>query len=258
MIDRFILIAIASTLVVTAQAGGIHKWVDENGRVHYGDHPPEQTRTEEIGPAVSVVSEPRPAPTDDELENAVDKRDAKRVKLLLSEGAAVPAGILGRAAKTNDVGILEELLNAREQSIAAIARTPGTAEHSMQIFYDRTIGTAVAYDAHEVVRFLAGRGANVEGSGLEPFIIEVVRRGYVQTARALLDNGADVNARKGWALRLAAESGDAAMVQVLLRAGADINAHAAGKFPSGPPLADATRRGHTDVVDMLRAYGAEE
>ena len=45
------LILVAST---SLHAGAIHKWVDENGNVHYGDAPPVTTKSE----SVSVQSAP--------------------------------------------------------------------------------------------------------------------------------------------------------------------------------------------------------
>lgn len=34
--------------VVSATAGGVYKWVDENGRVHYGEHPPTASQAQEL------------------------------------------------------------------------------------------------------------------------------------------------------------------------------------------------------------------
>jgi hypothetical protein len=45
------LILVVST---SLNAGAIHKWVDENGSVHYGDAPPVKTKTE----SVHVLSAP--------------------------------------------------------------------------------------------------------------------------------------------------------------------------------------------------------
>jgi hypothetical protein len=39
------LVLVVSTSV---NAGAIHKWVDENGSVHYGDAPPVKTKTESV------------------------------------------------------------------------------------------------------------------------------------------------------------------------------------------------------------------
>ena len=44
---RFALIPIL-LLACTAHAGSIHKWVDEDGNVHYGDAPPVSAKTENV------------------------------------------------------------------------------------------------------------------------------------------------------------------------------------------------------------------
>jgi hypothetical protein len=40
----FLLLVVSTTL----HAGAIHKWVDENGNVHYGDAPPARTKSENV------------------------------------------------------------------------------------------------------------------------------------------------------------------------------------------------------------------
>ena len=44
---RFALVPIL-LLAVSVQAGSIHKWVDEDGNVHYGDAPPVSAQTENV------------------------------------------------------------------------------------------------------------------------------------------------------------------------------------------------------------------
>ena len=46
----YLVLVVATSL----NAGTIHKWVDENGTVHYGDSPPAQTKSE----SVRVLSAP--------------------------------------------------------------------------------------------------------------------------------------------------------------------------------------------------------
>jgi len=48
------LICLILVVSTSLHAGAIHKWVDENGNVHYGDAPPVTTKTE----SVSVQSAP--------------------------------------------------------------------------------------------------------------------------------------------------------------------------------------------------------
>ena len=64
----FVLLLVSASL----HAGSIHKWVDENGNVHYGDAPPAETKSENVrvqsapsNPGKALprlnVSEPEPA-----------------------------------------------------------------------------------------------------------------------------------------------------------------------------------------------------
>jgi hypothetical protein len=81
-------------------------------------------------------------------------------------------------------------------------------------------------------------------------------------ARALIDAGAPVNVRPGdleTPLITAASYGDAEVAQVLIDAGADIEAVSApdGGVPSGTALVHAAVFGMTGVVDVLVAAGAK-
>jgi ankyrin repeat protein len=82
-------------------------------------------------------------------------------------------------------------------------------------------------------------------------------------AQALIDAGAPVDGDAGdkeTPLITAASYGDAEVAEVLIAAGADVNAHAApdaGGVPGGSPLLHAAVFGMTDVLDLLIAAGAE-
>jgi uncharacterized protein len=73
----------------------------------------------------------------------------------------------------------------------------------------------------------------------------------VEAARHLLEHGAPVNARQqgGWVpLHAAAQNGDRAMVELLLRHGADVTlANDEGKTAA----MIARDKGHTDVAGLL-------
>ncbi|WHI48784.1 DUF4124 domain-containing protein [Microbulbifer sp. JMSA004] len=49
---RILLALLIAVTAITAQADGIYKWVDENGVVHFGEQPPENTQ-------VDVIKKPR-------------------------------------------------------------------------------------------------------------------------------------------------------------------------------------------------------
>jgi ankyrin repeat protein len=87
---------------------------------------------------------------------------------------------------------------------------------------------------------------------------DAAMKGDLQALRALLKQGADVNAVQGdgvTALHWAATRGDAEMARVLILAGA--NLRAATRFGGYTPLHVAAERGHAGVVQALVQAGAD-
>jgi ankyrin repeat protein len=75
-----------------------------------------------------------------------------------------------------------------------------------------------------------------------------------ETVRALLEHGADVNARQegGWtALHAASQNGDVEMVRLLIAGGADVQIRAENQQNA---LDLALTKGHQAVVEVLEAY----
>ncbi len=82
--------------------------------------------------------------------------------------------------------------------------------------------------------------------------------GLVESARLLLEKGADVNAHDGYrgnALQAASEMGHEAVVRLLLEKGADVNAQ--GGY-HGNALQAASEMGHEAVVRLLLERGADQ
>jgi len=82
---------------------------------------------------------------------------------------------------------------------------------------------------------------------------------HTRTVKALLDLGADVNARAhdgGTALMLAASCGDEEIVRLLLNKGADVSGH---YVATGKTAADlAAEKGHTAIIELLKAAGGAD
>jgi ankyrin repeat protein len=115
-----------------------------------------------------------------------------------------------------------------------------------------------------VANLLISRGANIEarerGSGRTPLDVAVsssVNRGNGQRmTELLLSKGANPrtsDSQRESALERAASHGDVAVVQSLLDGGADPNA--AGRDTT--PLGAAAYQGHTEVIALLLARGAD-
>ena len=95
------------------------------------------------------------------------------------------------------------------------------------------------------------------GAGAQPTLIEAVKGGDLAAARALLDQGADVNAPEvdgTTALHWAAHRDDSEAAELLLGAGADV---AAGNRYGVTPLSLAATNGGAVMIERLLAAGAD-
>jgi ankyrin repeat protein len=110
----------------------------------------------------------------------------------------------------------------------------------------------------EEINALLDRGADVNArdhNGWTP-LMEAAFGGHADAVQALLDRGADANAKdiSGWTpLMEAASKGHTRAVMTLLFYGADVNA----KSIKGWTALKATPRGITEIIRLLRQAGAE-
>jgi ankyrin repeat protein len=104
----------------------------------------------------------------------------------------------------------------------------------------------------------AAPAQDAAGQQLNEQLYEAVRRGDAAEVKALLDKGADVNAKYRYgatALFKAAERGHAEVVRLLLERGADVNAK--DTFYGATAMTWALDNGHVEVVRALVAKGSE-
>lgn len=118
------------------------------------------------------------------------------------------------------------------------------------------LARAAKGDLEAVLLFLAAGmavNANVEGTTA---LIEAAIKGRTETARFLVEKGADVNAFDSTGetpLIAAAGKGNLALVEFLVARGAEVNP----KQTPSTPLRSAVTRGNIPVVRFLLAHGAE-
>ena len=171
--------------------------------------------------------------------------------------------LLHRALENQDLEVTNLLLDAGADPNAAnsFGNSP-----LMQALWMRSYRTPDPERmAPELVRLLLDAGADANErnrSGLTP-LYSAASEGAAELVEVLLEAGADPNAGDRWSpLEAAVGQGPVALVSALLDAGADPNAR---NFAGPPPLyrqgelplAAAIRSGHTEVIRLLEAAGAE-
>ncbi|HVF54891.1 MAG TPA: ankyrin repeat domain-containing protein [Pyrinomonadaceae bacterium] len=101
-------------------------------------------------------------------------------------------------------------------------------------------------------------GAQDAKQALNDQLFEAARKGDAVAVKALLDKGADVNAKFRYgatALSYAADKGHVEVVRLLLERGADVNVK--DTFYHSSPIQWAAFKGHAPIVQALLEKGAE-
>jgi hypothetical protein len=113
MKNSVLLAVIACVLAATGATAQVYKWVDENGKVQYGDRPPDKVKAAPVGimpgPADSPVAKP-----DDWKQKDLDSQRRKIERERQEQGPRAQQAEANRAAQCSDsrrrLGVLQEQL----------------------------------------------------------------------------------------------------------------------------------------------------
>ncbi len=183
-----------------------------------------------------------------------------------TEGSRDSSGeIAGSTRKSTDgVSGLKMLIDAcadgRRDTVVSLLDKGVDPDGQEPLFGTTPLMAAAAAGDTEIAAILLERGAEmrcVDHNASNP-LIEAARGGHTALIQLLVLRGADVNAREGifgsTALMEASKGGHGGAVRALLDWGAD------PRLPEKTgmtPLTEASLRGHSVVVELLKAYGAE-
>lgn len=95
--------AIAFLAAVTALAGEVHRWIDADGRVHYGDKPPPGAPSRPV--AVPSAARPKPGPEVKVEESVVRPYDISGATLAELNAAALRAGPVSKTSGARVWGV---------------------------------------------------------------------------------------------------------------------------------------------------------
>jgi ankyrin repeat protein len=175
---------------------------------------------------------------------AAQNRSRDMVRLLLDRGADPDARTwngmtaLMMAARTGDIDVLEALIEQRADIDAADPKRGQTA-----------LMWAIAYRHPEAAKLLIGRGADVDARTVR------LREDYTPMELEAYTANVSGTEQGGYTpLIFATRYGDLESARALVEAGADIDAVSAA---DGPALVVAAAYGHEDIALMLLEAGAD-
>ena len=187
------------------------------------------------------------------LPDAAKTGDQAAVSRLLEDGADV------NAPAVDGTTALHWAVYRDDADMAALLISVGADANAANRNGATPLTLACVNANPDMVEQLLGAGAdpNVAPSG-EPPLLSCARTGRVGAVRALLARGADLYATDQWrgqtALMWAAAENHAAIMNVLLEGGAEVDASSTGDFTA---LMFAVRQDARDAIRLLIAAGAD-
>ena len=161
-----------------------------------------------------------------------------------------PPRNLAHAAHRGDAGAVAKFLKE--------GAAPDAADPEERTYDETPLSLAAACGHEEVVRLLLGAGASVRSAKGSDALSAAVDYGRTEVAKLLIEKGAKWEGDGGQLLNSAAGVGNRQMVDVLLAAGAEVNARDRhGSTPLHEAVYENRRRNGPEIADLLLKKGAK-
>ncbi len=188
-----------------------------------------------------------------------------RIQRLLTWGADVHT--------ENDAALRLAAMRGHTESVAVLLERGA----NVYILDNAALRSVAAYGHTDAVQLLLDAGSNIHAMD-DAALRDASGNGHIGVVKILLAAGADVHTRGDEPFRRAAQNGHIAVVALLLDRGSNLDpqgfywAIANGKYDvvklllergadvytlRSYTLSDAEYNGHTEIVNLLKAYGAE-
>ncbi|MFZ5843971.1 MAG: DUF4124 domain-containing protein [Pseudomonadota bacterium] len=199
-------------------AAEVYKWTDSQGRVHYGDKPPEQQTTQsvQVGPQPALTPPPqpqrRPLSWKEQLSKAIETNDEVGAMTLLSRAGTEQFTIehVVAAVKTGHANLFGRMFEKR-------ALVDASVFSNMQIFVEYALLNGRLNVYRKLKQF------DVVVLNADTLLEKCFHQELFESTEALLADGANADMRNGSLLRLAIQNRDIKWARLLLQYGANPN-----------------------------------
>ncbi len=170
-----------------------------------------------------------------------------------SERPADDANDLVRAVFRDDVAALRALL---EKGVDVNAKC---YHHGATALWAASVGSHP-----DIIKVLLASGADVNTKNTDGVtaLYVAAQNGHLENVKLLLESKADVNVKRKTdgttTLWIAAHNGQLNIVKLLLESKADVNAKASKAGKDYTSLSIAKEMGHTQIIKILKEYGAQD
>jgi ankyrin repeat protein len=208
--------------------------------------------------AVRAVSHKPMTQDDKDLIQAAKDGNLSEVKRLLDKGTEIDARTDSGATALMWACVAGDREITKMREIAKMLITKGADVNARDAYGGSALTDAIYWGSLGIAQLLLDNGTdvNVKREGITA-LMWAIQRGYQQTTQALIDKGAEIDARDDGgetALIWASYFGRLAVVQALLAKGAKVNAKSKKGITA---LILASQKGHRDVGELLIKAGAK-